>query len=67
VAPRWDVEPEFVLPILDSAIGFFVEENLRLGDAVHKACTEAKAPRWLAWSLAVEGDWEVMWDMETCN
>lgn len=65
VAPRWDVEPEYVLPILDSAIGFFVEENLCLGDAVCKACAESNAPKWLAWSLAVEGSWEVKWSVES--
>jgi hypothetical protein len=59
VAPQWDIVPQIVLPILDDALESYYQEELTLAQAVHAACKRAEkaAPRWLAWSLATEGDW----------
>ena len=61
VAPRWDIRPpRIVLPILDDAIERYLRTGAELGEALHAACFEASKehPRWLAWSLALEGDWK---------
>jgi len=60
VAPRWDIDPKVVLPILDNAIERFLRTDAELGEALHTACSEASEvlPRWQAWALALEGDWK---------
>ncbi len=60
VAPRWDIDPKVVLPILDNAIERFLRTDAELGEALHAACSEASevVPRWQAWALALEGDWK---------
>jgi tetratricopeptide (TPR) repeat protein len=60
VAPRWDIEPAVVLPILDSAMERYLRTGAELGEALHAACSEASEvlPRWQAWALALEGDWK---------
>jgi hypothetical protein len=60
VAPRWDIEPVRVLPILDDALERYVRGGISLMRALHDACivAEAEQPRWLAWALAIEGDWQ---------
>jgi len=60
VAPRWDIDPKVVLPILDNAIERFLRNDAELGEALHAACSEASEvlPRWQAWALALEGDWK---------
>lgn len=60
VAPRWDIDPEVVLPILDTAIERFLTTDAELGEALHTACSDASAvlPRWQSWALALEGDWK---------
>ena len=59
VAPRWDINPEIVLPILDKAVERYLQTGDDLGEALHAACSQAgeRLPRWVAWSLALEGDW----------
>jgi tetratricopeptide (TPR) repeat protein len=60
VAPRWDIIPEVVLPILDDAMERYLESDAELGEALHAACSKASEvlPRWQAWALALEGDWK---------
>ena len=60
VAPRWDIKPAAVLPILDDAMTRHLRGGEPLGEALHNACIAASAsqPRWLAWALALEGDWK---------
>jgi hypothetical protein len=57
IAPRWNIVAEDVLPILDAAMERFLERGDALGLALHQACAESDRPRWLAWALALEGDW----------
>lgn len=60
IAPRWDIMPTAVLPILDEALERFVSGRSPLGEALHEACVEAsrRHPRWLAWALSLEGQWK---------
>jgi len=60
VAPRWDIEPAIVLPILDNIMERYLRTDAELGEALHAACSEAgeALPRWQAWALALEGDWK---------
>jgi hypothetical protein len=60
VAPRWDIEPKIVLPILDNAMELYLRAGVPLGEALHSACLEASQvlPRWQSWALALEGDWK---------
>jgi len=60
VAPRWDIDPKVVLPILDDIIERFLLTECEIGEALHAACSEAgtNLPRWQAWALALEGDWK---------
>lgn len=60
VAPRWDIDPEVVLPILDNAMERYLRTGDELGEALHAACSQASEEhsRWLAWSLALEGHWK---------
>lgn len=60
VAPGWDIEPKIVLPIIDSLLerhvgGTNLARDLRA--ACRQAETERAVPRWLAWSLSIEGEW----------
>jgi len=59
IAPQWDIIGSAVLPILDDAFERYVSTGSSLGQALHTSCSTAQAsqPRWLAWSLALEGDW----------
>jgi tetratricopeptide (TPR) repeat protein len=59
VAPRWDILATAVLPILDAAFAHYLRGG-SLAHALYDACrtaAEANCPRWLAWSIAIEGDW----------
>jgi hypothetical protein len=60
VAPRWNIRPAEVLPILDNAMARYLTDAPSPGQALHDACTEAakSQPRWIAWALALEGDWK---------
>jgi tetratricopeptide (TPR) repeat protein len=60
VAPRWNIRPADVLPILDEAMDRYVRSAMSPADAVYSACLEASKsqPRWIAWALALEGDWK---------
>ncbi|MFL6313851.1 MAG: CHAT domain-containing protein [Terriglobales bacterium] len=60
VAPHWDVVGQRVLPVLDRAMELYVTKNsLSLAAAVRHACLETaqNCKPWLAWAIAVEGDW----------
>jgi hypothetical protein len=59
VAPQWDIVADVVIPVLDRALEHHLD-GVPLGRAVHRACVEAEArtPRWLAWALTLEGDWQ---------
>ncbi|SET86455.1 hypothetical protein SAMN04487962_1337 [Marinobacter segnicrescens] len=58
VAPRWDAVATAVLPTLDEALRRHLG-GMTLAAAVWTACREAnvREPRWLAWTLCIEGDW----------
>ncbi|MGH3810949.1 MAG: hypothetical protein ACRDUV_00645 [Pseudonocardiaceae bacterium] len=59
VAPAWYVIATDVLPVLDDVTARYLGGE-PLGQALRAACQEAAAhalPDWLAWSLALEGDW----------
>jgi hypothetical protein len=60
IAPRWDIEPKVVLPILDNVMERYLRTDIELGEALHAACSEASEglPHWQAWALALEGDWK---------
>jgi tetratricopeptide (TPR) repeat protein len=60
IAPRWDIEPKIVLPILDNVIERYLRTGVELGEAFYAACAEASEglPHWQAWALALEGDWK---------
>jgi tetratricopeptide (TPR) repeat protein len=59
VAPRWNLRPADVLPILDDALARSLIDGVPPGQALHEACAEAAQtqPPWIAWALALEGDW----------
>ena len=58
VAPWWDIVASQVIPVLDDICDAHLE-GIPLGEAVHAACRRAATtrPTWLAWALALEGDW----------
>jgi tetratricopeptide (TPR) repeat protein len=61
VAPGWDImEPKIVLPIVDSALEKYVG-GVNIARALRAVCQRAETaqavPRWLAWSLSIEGEW----------
>ena len=60
VAPRWNIRPTDVLPILDDAIARYLTHAASPGQALNEACAEAakSQPPWIAWALALEGDWK---------
>ena len=60
IAPRWYLKHlDVTLPILDKAMEGYLRNGGKLGEALHAACSEAEQrhPRWLAWTLSLEGDW----------
>jgi hypothetical protein len=59
IGPRWDVVAEAVVPMLDEVLVRYFDEKATLMDALYQTCmgAEARLPRWLAWSLSLEGDW----------
>jgi tetratricopeptide (TPR) repeat protein len=60
VAPHWDVVAASVQPVFGDALGRFLTTDASLAAALRDASTTAEqagCPRWLAWSLALEGDW----------
>ncbi|WP_406053741.1 CHAT domain-containing protein [Kribbella sp. NBC_00889] len=60
IAPRWEVPPAEVAPILDAALEIWLAGDLDLARALHQACTaaaETLPPRY-AWALMLEGDWK---------
>ncbi|MDJ0845109.1 tetratricopeptide repeat protein [Crocosphaera sp.] len=61
IAPRWDIYGEMVLPILDDLLDQYTTTQQGLAQALRQACImaerEKSIPRWLAWSLTIEGDW----------
>jgi hypothetical protein len=59
VAPRWKIDAEMALPVLDDAIERFVG-GLGLAEAVSEAAVAAVArgvPSWQANAFVVEGAW----------
>lgn len=58
VAPAWNVIAIDVLPVLDGVTARYLAGE-PLGQALRAACQDAAhaLPDWLAWSLALEGDW----------
>lgn len=59
VAPAWDVDACAVLPVVDALVVRHLAGE-RLGAALRDAGRDAEkngVPDWLAWSLALEGDW----------
>lgn len=59
IAPRWEVEAEAVVPLLDEILVRYFNEKVTLVEALHQTClvAQARLPKWLAWSLSLEGDW----------
>jgi tetratricopeptide (TPR) repeat protein len=59
VAPHWDITATEVIPVLDDALERYVSAGGELGQCLFDACGAAarRLPRWMAWSLALEGDW----------
>lgn len=59
IGPRWDVEASAVVPLLDEVLMKYFDDKLTLVDALHQTCSraEARLPKWLAWSISLEGDW----------
>ncbi len=59
IGPRWDVDAESVLPLLGNFLKRYLGRGEPAINALHDTCLEAQntLPRWLAWSLALEGDW----------
>jgi hypothetical protein len=60
IAPRWNIRPADVLPILDDAVARYLTNAVSPGLALHEACRNAakSQPPWIAWALALEGAWK---------
>lgn len=60
VAPWWDVVADAVLPIADEVFARYARGEESLAAVLSAACSDAanKLPHWLAWALAIEGDWQ---------
>jgi len=60
IAPRWDIVAESVLPLIQEVISKHIEGEMPLLDALHETCSKAerRLPRWLAWALCLEGNWQ---------
>ncbi|UQW99199.1 CHAT domain-containing protein [Streptomyces sp. RerS4] len=59
VAPRWDILAEQVLPVLNRCRALVLSGSPP-GAALRASCIEAEqsgVPAWIAWSMALEGDW----------
>jgi tetratricopeptide (TPR) repeat protein len=60
VAPRWDIVAVEVLPVLDEVFARYLQGSGKsLAQVLREVCraAEVESPRWLAWSVAIEGDW----------
>jgi len=60
IAPAWDIEAQPVLPIIESVLEKLlagISVSIALKDACRDAENTKRVPRWLAWSLSVEGEW----------
>jgi hypothetical protein len=59
VAPRWEALADRVIPIIDDTIEFALSGEHSLAGALAMASRRAEAhqPRWVAWTLTLEGDW----------
>jgi len=59
VGPHWDITASTVLPLLKTVMSKHFDQRIPLVDALHETCVNAEKslPRWLAWSLALEGRW----------
>jgi hypothetical protein len=59
IGPRWDVVASDILPLFGRLLEKRFGQHVTLVDALHETCADAEnyLPRWLAWSLALEGDW----------
>lgn len=59
IAPRWDIVASDVIPMLNSILEKHFCRKVSLIDALHETCLNAEKymPRWLAWSLTLEGNW----------
>lgn len=61
IAPQWDVYASAVIPILDDLFEQYLDNKQGLATTLREVCImaekNANIPHWLAWSLAIEGDW----------
>ncbi|GIJ43706.1 hypothetical protein Val02_05920 [Virgisporangium aliadipatigenens] len=59
VAPRWEALADRVIPIIDDTIALVLSGEHSLAGALATASRRAEAhhPRWVAWTLTLEGDW----------
>jgi hypothetical protein len=60
VAPRWKIDAELALPVLDDALSRFVD-GMPLAKAVSTAAEEAMqrgVPAWQAYAFVIEGAWK---------
>lgn len=61
IAPQWDVYASEVIPILDALFEQYLDNQQGLATTLREVCImaekNANIPHWLAWSLAIEGDW----------
>ena len=59
VAPRWEALAARVIPIIDDTIELSASGERSLAEALAIASrrAEADSPPWIAWTLALEGDW----------
>lgn len=60
IGPRWDIEVDAVMPIIQDVLRSYLVDGTPMIDAVYHSCRKAaeRFPRWLAWSLTLEGDWQ---------
>jgi len=59
IAPRWEALADRVIPIIDDTIELIVSGDHSVAAALTIASQRAEPahPRWIAWTLALEGDW----------
>jgi hypothetical protein len=59
IGPRWDIPATQVLPVVLRTVELRLSGSASVASALREAClaAERQLPRWLAWSLALEGDW----------
>ncbi len=60
VGPRWDTDAVVVIDLLDEILESYLCNDAMLIDVVYDKCArlEKNLPKWLAWSVAIEGDWQ---------